>query len=531
MPDLERHLAGRTLVLLSNREPYEHVAPPADRGGPPTVRRPPGGLVSALDPTMQRTHGTWVAWGSGSGDRDAVGDDDRLMVPPEDPSYTLRRVWLDEGDVEGYYLGFANQALWPLCHMLLQHYDLRAEHWQRYVAVNARFADAVADEALRARRDPVIWVQDYHFAVAPAQIRARLAAHGRRAFLHQFWHIPFPPPDILRLLSADVASAVVGGMLGNDLLEFHTERHAMNFMDCVAHFVPGAELRREHRRLTVDGRDVHVGVFPISIDVERYEELARSPRAARAAAELRRRHAGPGRTLGVSVDRIDYTKGIPERLRALDQLWEACPDLRGCLTFLVVATPSRSELGSYQALEEEVLSSVAAINARWATADWTPIVLRHENVGAEELAAIYRAGDLCLVSSLQDGMNLVAKEFLACNVDEQGVLVLSRFAGAAEEIDGAVLINPFNVDAFVAGLRDAIAMPEDERRERMQGMRERLHDATIFDWMAGILARVDELAPPSARPERRLGRPGHSGCPGIAPADLPVGDAAPLAGP
>jgi trehalose 6-phosphate synthase len=300
MSEFEQYLRGRTLVLLSNREPYEHVA--AEDAAPeaaPTVRRPAGGLVSALDPTLQRTRGTWVAWGSGSGDRAASDAEGRLQVPPEDPRYTLRRVWLDEEDEEGYYQGFANSALWPLCHMLLQHLDYHEEHWERYRLVNARFADAVAEEAARAPGDPVVWVQDYHFALAPALLRERLAERAperaARAFVHQFWHIPFPPPDIFNLLPTEIHAELLGGMLGNDLVEFHTERYATNFMDCVAAFVPGAEVRREHHLVRHAGREVRVGAFPISIDVAHYERLARE--AAPAAAELRARYAGDGRCL------------------------------------------------------------------------------------------------------------------------------------------------------------------------------------------------------------------------------------------
>jgi trehalose 6-phosphate synthase len=495
MADFEHYLRERTLILLSNREPYEHAAP-GDAGGPPQVRRPPGGLVSALDPTLQRTRGTWVAWGSGSGDREAADAEGRLQVPPDDPRYTLRRVWLDEADVEGYYQGFANSALWPLCHMLLQHFQFRQEHWERYRAVNARFADAAAEEAARAPNAPAVWVQDYHLALAPRLLRERLAerdaAAAARLFVHQFWHIPFPAPDLFNLLPTETHAELLGGMLGNDLVEFHTERYAMNFMDCVAAFVPGAEVRREHHLVRHAGREVRVGAFPISIDVGYYEGLARE--AAPAAAELRRRYAGGGRCLAVSVDRIDYTKGMPERLRAIDQMFEQAPELRECVTTLLVATPSRSELASYQALEQEVLDGVAALNARWGTGGWQPIVLEHRNVPAAELAAIYRAADVCLVSSLQDGMNLVAKEFLACQLDERGVLLLSRLTGAAEEIEGAVLINPFNVDGFAAAIREALAMPGDERVRRMREMRAALHRATIFDWLEAVLARVDELA-------------------------------------
>ena len=497
MSEFEQYLRGRTLVLLSNREPYEHVAAEDDAPeAAPTVRRPAGGLVSALDPTLQRTRGTWVAWGSGSGDRAASDAEGRLQVPPEDPRYTLRRVWLDEEDEEGYYQGFANSALWPLCHMLLQHLDYHEEHWERYRLVNARFADAVAEEAARAPGDPVVWVQDYHFALAPALLRERLAERAperaARAFVHQFWHIPFPPPDIFNLLPTEIHAELLGGMLGNDLVEFHTERYATNFMDCVAAFVPGAEVRREHHLVRHAGREVRVGAFPISIDVAHYERLARE--AAPAAAELRARYAGDGRCLALSVDRIDYTKGMPERLHAIDRLFEEAPDLRGCLTTLLVATPSRSELESYQTLEQEVLDAVDALNARWGHEGWTPIVLEHRNVPAAELAGMYRAADVCLVSSLQDGMNLVAKEFVACQLDEHGVLLLSRLTGAAEEIDGAILINPFNVDGVAGAIREALAMPLEDRRRRMREMRDGLHRATIFDWLEAVLARVDELA-------------------------------------
>lgn len=484
----------RPLVLLSNREPYEHVR--ADRGI--DLRTPAGGLVSALDPTMRRMHGTWVAWGSGSADRETADETGRLIVPPDDPQYTLRRVWLDAADVEGYYLGFANSVLWPLCHLLVQHLEFRTEDWERYVAVNERFAAAVMDEvqcASAPRGDstslrPIVWIQDYHFAL----VADRLRRERSDLFIHQFWHIPFPPPDILRLLPTTVQQMLLRGMLGNDLLEFHTERHVQNFFDCVAAFVPGVEMRREHRRLYFEGRTVHAGAFPISIDVERYEALARGAEGAARTASLRRQYAGGERQLGVSVDRVDYTKGIPERLRALDRLWAEHPEFVGRFTFILVATPSRSDLAPYRRLEEEIAELVDDINQRFGQDDWLPIVLVSENVDADRLASLYRAADLCLVSSLQDGMNLVAKEFVACQVDECGVLVLSRFAGAAEEFDGdAVLINPFNLDSVVHGIRDALVMPASERAARMHDMRELLHRSSIFDWLDAIGARVREL--------------------------------------
>ena len=485
MTDVTPYLDGRTLILLSNREPYEHLA--GDSGV--HVRQPPGGLVSALDPTMRRTGGTWVAWGSGSADKATADEVGRLAVPPFEPAYTLRRVWLDESDIEGYYLGFANTVLWPLCHLLIQHFEFHREHWECYQTINARFANAVYEESLRASGTPQVWVQDYHFALVPSDLRRR----APNIFIHHFWHIPFPPPDILRLLPTGVPEALLRGLLGNDLIEFHTERYAHNFLNCVRAFVPDAQVRGETGYVGFEGRHIALGVFPISIDVAAYERLALTEESDARASALRQRYARGDRALGISVDRVDYTKGIPERLRALDRLWQESPELRGRFTMLVVATPSRTELTAYQNLQTEVLAAVREINERYGSSDWDPIVLIHENIHAELLAAIYRAADLCLISSLQDGMNLVAKEFVACQVDENGVLVLSRFTGAAEEIAEAVLINPFNVGGFADGIRQALEMEPGERRRRMRAMRTQLHKSTIFDWLAAILARCAEL--------------------------------------
>jgi len=492
MTDATRYLDGRTLILLSNREPYEHLAGPEGIH----VRQPPGGLVSALDPTMRKTGGTWVAWGSGSADRETADEVGRLGVPPFEPAYTLRRVWLNDADIEGYYLGFANSVLWPLCHLLIQHFAFHREHWDCYQTINKRFATAVHEEALRVSAAPQVWVQDYHFALVPSELR-RLSPD---IFIHHFWHIPFPPPDILRLLPTGVPEAVLRGLLGNDLIEFHTDRYAHNFLNCVREFLPDAQVRGESRRVFLDGRDISLGVFPISIDVESFERLALSEESDARASALRQRYARGGRALGISVDRVDYTKGIPERLRALDRLWQESPELRGRFTMLVVATPSRTELPAYQNLEAELLTAVKEINDKYGTNDWEPIVLIHENIHADLLSAIYRAADLCLISSLQDGMNLVAKEFVACQVDEHGVLVLSRFTGAAEEIDEAVLINPFNVGGFADGIRAALEMEPAERRRRMRAMRAQLRRSTIFDWLEAILARCADLMDRAARP-------------------------------
>jgi len=498
MLDPERYLADCKFILVSNREPYEHARGPAGL----SVKQPAGGLVSALDPTMRRIHGTWVAWGSGGADRESADGRGRLRVPPHDPSYTLRRVWLDAKDVEGYYHGFANRALWPLCHLLIQHLEYRSSFWERYRAVNVRFAHAVAEEAEQCDGRAMVWIQDYHFGLLAEFLRAMRPT----LFIHQFWHIPFPPPDILRLLPDGSHEALLRGLLGNDLMEFQTERHADNFLQCVDRYVPEAHVDADARTVRVGARTVHVDAFPISVDMENFESMARTPASETHVRTWRERYASDGRQLGVCVDRVDYTKGIPERLRALDYLWAHRPDLRGRVTFIFVCTPSRSSVAAYAALEQEVTNGVLEVNARYATPTWTPIVLVSDNVDAELLAAAYRAADLCLVSSLQDGMNLVAKEFVASQLDERGVLVLSRFTGAAEEADGALLVNPFNLDGFAATVSQALEMGRDERRRRMHRMRERLRRTTIFHWLDSILARAaaimaqQEPTPLSAAP-------------------------------
>lgn len=481
-------LARHSLIVLSNREPYEHIAPSGNKKEP-TVRVPAGGVVSALDPLLRSTNGVWVAWGSGSADREYADADGRLAVPPDEPSYTLRRVWLDTADVEGYYLGFANGTLWPVCHLLLQHLEFREEQWQRYVAVNRQFADAVLDEARRAPRTPMVWVHDYHFALVPEMLRERQP----RLFIHQFWHVPFPPPDVLRLVPVGVHDALIRGLLGNDVLAFHTVRFARNFLDCVEQFIPDAEVDFETLSVYYDGRKISLGVFPLGIDFAHYEALANAPDAVVFNDRVRTKYARRGRLLGISVDRVDYTKGIPERLRALETMWAETPELQDKVTMVFIATPSRMDIPAYQSLSAEVGARVAAINARFGNGEWTPIVLIEENLDAATLAGLYRAADFCVVSSLQDGMNLVAKEFVACQIEERGVLVLSRFAGVADEVDGAIVVNPFNVDGFVHGIREAVDMLPVERHERMHRMREQFRGATVWRWLDSLLAYAHEV--------------------------------------
>lgn len=480
MPQENQVELDRPLILLSNREPYEHI----HRGGSIDVRSPAGGLVSALDPILRRTQGTWVAWASGNADRMVADDFGRLSVPPDDPSYVLRRVWLSEDDVEGFYLGFANSALWPLCHLFVSMVDVRRSNWESYVRANRLFAAAVIQEVERVGGAPMVWVHDYHFALVPAQIRAMSPA----SLIHQFWHIPFPPPDVFGILPLGVQDSLLRGLLGNDLIEFQTDGYARNFVDCVSRTFPDAQCDTDRGLIDVHAHQTRVGVFPISIDVAEWERLAALPRTVALCGTLRDRYASGTRQLVVSVDRMDYTKGIIRRLRALEHMWDEDPERRGSFTMLIVATPSRTDIPVYARLEHDVLEQIARLNDEFRTLDWTPIVLVHDNVDADLLAAVYCAADVCVVSSLQDGMNLVAKEFVACRADGTGVLVLSRFAGAADELNAALLVNPFFIEAFADTLGRALDMPAEERSERMGQLRHRVANATIEDWLSSILA-------------------------------------------
>jgi alpha,alpha-trehalose-phosphate synthase [UDP-forming] len=483
-PLFRRLFPGRRFIVVSNREPYEHRW--SDEVGEIDVRRPAGGLTSALDPLMQALGGTWVAWGSGEADAAVVDPESRVRVPPEDPGYTLRRVWLTHHDIHRYYLGYANQFLWPLCHLRPDLTRIRSRYWERYRRVNRRFADAVIEEA--RNRDAAVWVQDYHLALTPLFIRAQRPD----LTLAHFWHIPWPPVDIFRL--GPQAPALLRGLLANDLMGFHLPAFADNFLRC-AERLAGAEVDWEGRTATLDGHTCSVRDFPISIDVAAYRRAATAPGVEEQLERLRKRYAPGGGMIGVGVDRLDYSKGLPEKLKALEFLWERYPELRERFTFVQVAVPSRSDIEAYDELAAKVDRQAWEINDRFGTGSWRPVHLIKQSLPSERLAVLYRLADVCIVSSLQDGMNLVAKEYVASQVDEKGVLVLSEFAGAAEELEQALLINPYAPEDFALKIRDALALPLEERRARIRalygGMR------TIFDWMRQVFAAWGELRVPA----------------------------------
>jgi alpha,alpha-trehalose-phosphate synthase [UDP-forming] len=474
---LRRALPERPFVVVSNREPYEHYwdETQEDVG----VRRPAGGLVAALDPLLRAVGGVWIAWGSGDRDREAVDAADRVRVPPEDPEYTLHRVWLNQQDIHQYYHGYSNQFLWPLCHLRPALTRTRAKYWERYQAVNERFAAAVLQDAAEQETAPAVWFQDYHLTLSPAHVRR----HRPDATLAHFWHIPFPPLELFRI--ASVGPDLLRGLLANDLMGFHLPLFADNFLRCVESLVPEARIDWQRRAAAMDGHTCHVRAFPISIDVEEFRAAAADGNGRDRVARIRARYAPGDMILGLGVDRIDYSKGLEEKLKTLDLLFESSAEFRERFTYVQVAVPSRTGIDTYDSLNHRVEQAVWTINDKYGTADWQPVILVKESLPMERLASLYRAADVCLVNSLQDGMNLVAKEYVAAQVDEPGgVLVLSKFAGAAEELDGAFEINPYDPERCAGDLRTALLMPAEERAARMRRLRASLR--TIYDWMGEI---------------------------------------------
>lgn len=473
---------ARPLVVVSNREPYLHNL---GANGEVTVTTATGGVAVALDALMRERGGVWIAHGAGTADRLVVDAADKVRVPPDNPSYDVRRLWIDDRTFAGYYGGFANEGLWPLCHVVDVRPKFRTDDWLAYRTVNAQFAAAVHQELGHA--DASVFIQDYHLALVAPELR-RLGREARTAL---FWHIPWPYPDRLRI--CPWSRELLQGLLGNDLIAFQLERDRRNFLLAVEEEL-GAEVDDEASRVDFDGRHSTVVSVPIGVDYDRIQQMATAAELAAETARLRSEFALSAPILGLGVDRLDYTKGIPERLAALDALVTLRPNLRGRLTFLQVGVPSRSTLERYAEVEHEIAQSVAALNQKHAVPGAPPlVVLSTSALGAFSLTALYRLAHFCVVSSLHDGMNLVAKEFVAARDDEGGVLVLSAMAGAAQELTDAVIINPYDVDAFARALAAAVDMPPGEQRRRMRAMRKIVAGRNVFSWASDILDGLESL--------------------------------------
>jgi trehalose 6-phosphate synthase len=487
---LKRHLQGEKVVIVANREPYIHEL---QSDGGTAVWHPASGLVTALEPVMHACSGVWVAHGSGSADRQVTDRKGHIAVPPGEQSYLLRRLWLSKEEEQGYYYGFSNEGLWPLCHVAHARPTFRTEDWHYYKTVNEKFADAACEEV--DSEDPIILVQDYHFALVPRLIRERLP----QAAVLMFWHIPWPNSE--RFGICPWRKELLQGMLGNSIIGFHTQFHCNNFMECVDRFLE-CRVDREQNAVVQHDRATLVRPYPISLEWPvHWLKTVPSPEECRANAfaELGLK---PDALLGIGVDRLDYTKGVEERFLAVERLLEQHVEFRGRFTFVQLAAPSRTLIERYRQLNETVEQVAARINKRFGQASYQPIILHKAHHEPPTVFRYYRAADVCYVSSLHDGMNLVAKEFVAAREDELGVLVLSQFTGAARELTEALIVNPYDTDEASAALATALTMSSPEQKERMRSMRAFLAEFNVYRWAGRMLVDAARLR----RRERLTGR-------------------------
>jgi trehalose-6-phosphate synthase len=474
------HLRDKQLVVVSNREPYSHLRSPE---GVRVVRNS-GGLTVALDAVAQAMGGVWVAHGSGTADRDFVDEHDHVACPPERPRYALRRLWLTDEDLALYYSGFSNGALWPLCHIAYVRPRFRLQDFERYRDVNMRFAEAVLEEV--GDKPAFVFLQDYHLALAARFLKER------RPDLQvaMFWHIPWPNPEVFRILPW--RKEILEGMLANDVLGFHIRAHALNFLETVNSEL---EARVVHERLAVQRgpRRTWVRNFPIGVNADEIAALVESAEVREAERAIREQLVLGDVRVFLGVDRLDYTKGIPERLAAFGRMLEKYPQWQGRVCFIQIGVPSRVELREYREVLQRTRERTRRINEKYRRAGGPMVHLIEANFDFRDLLPYYRMADVCAVTSLHDGMNLVAKEYLAACTDLEGALVLSPFTGAARELERSWLASPYDREGLADAYHAALSEPTESRRERLAALRETVFRYNIFDWAMEVFDTVQSL--------------------------------------
>jgi trehalose 6-phosphate synthase len=487
---LHDHLAGDEVLIVSNRQPYihnwndQHI----------DVQVPASGVVTALEPVMRACSGVWIAHGSGTADREVVDGRGHVRVPPDNPSYDIRRIWMSPEEEQGYYYGFANEGLWPLCHVAHVRPVFRSSDWEQYKEINERFALTAVEEA--KTDNPVVLVQDYHLALVPKMVRDHLP----NATIITFWHIPWPNPE--RYAICPWYREILEGLLGSSILGFHTRFHCSNFINTVDRSLE-TRIDWDSSTITYGGKRTAVNHYPISIEWPS-RALAQQPSVQSCRTHVRAVNGlSHSHRVGVGVERLDYTKGILERFLAVERLLELQPEWIGTFSFLQIAAPSRSKIEEYQQFMQQVVASAERINRRFGRDGYRPIHLRIEHHDSQEVATYYRGADFCIVSSLHDGMNLVAKEFIAARDDEQGVLILSQFTGAATELPDALVVNPYNIDQCAAALHLALTMPPTEQRARMRSMRGIVQEFNVYRWAGRMLMDAARMRQ-RARIERQM---------------------------
>ena len=486
----QREMGDYHLIVVSNRQPYVHELV----DGELHYAVPSGGLITALDPLMQESGGTWVAHGGGKGDWYAVDAQNRVLVPPDDPAYTLRLVWLTEQEEQGYYYGFSNEALWPLCHTAYTEPVFDQAAWESYKAVNQEFANQVLNEI--GGRPAAVFTQDYHLALLPRLLRDA----DPDVITGQFWHIPWPSPETFQICPWQ--EEIIDGLLGNDLLGFHIGAHCNNFLNTVARCVD-ARVDHDYSLISYKSERTLVRPFPISVDFEQIGNEASSSDVADEMERLTDELNLGDMVVGLGIDRIDYTKGIPHRLRAVGRFFEKWPEYVGRVVFIQAGVMSRTNIDAYQQLGDQIEQLVDDINGRFGRGGWQPIIYLPDDLPSPTLMALRRLARFFVVSSLHDGMNLVAKEYVASRFDEDGVLILSPFTGAAHELTDALIVNPYATEQFAGAVLDAVTMPREERRSRMVNMRAIVQENNIYKWAARLLVDLMQGTRRSKRPIMR----------------------------
>jgi trehalose 6-phosphate synthase len=471
---LHDHLAGDEVLIVSNRQPYIHNW----KDGAMEVQVPASGVVTALEPIMRACSGVWIAHGNGSADREVVDARGHVRVPPDAPSFEIRRVWITPEEENGYYYGFANEGIWPLCHLAHVRPVFRSSDWLHYKAINERFALAVVEEA--KTDNPVVLIQDFHLALVPKIVRDHLP----NATIITFWHIPWPNPE--RYAICPWYEEILEGLLGSSILGFHTRFHCSNFINTVDRSLE-TRIDWDGSTISYGGKLTAVNPYPISIEWPG-RALAQQPSVAECRRRIREIYQLPtDHRVGLGIERLDYTKGILERFLWVERLLELEPQWIGRFSFVQIAAPSRSKIEEYAQFRQQVEALAERINKRFGTDGYQPIhlLIRHHEV--RDVMMHYRGTDLCVVSSLHDGMNLVAKEFIAARDDEQGVLILSQFTGAATELPDAIVVNPYNIDQCAAAMHLSLTMPPTEQRARMRSMRGIVQEFNVYRWAGRML--------------------------------------------
>ncbi len=470
--------------IISLAEPYEHHY---TLDGV-ELNKPAGGLTAALDPILQKHGGTWIATATGDADWEFVNDSGTEIVPPENPGYELRRINLPHKLVQNFYYGFNHETFWPLLHTVFHRPDFESEYWEAYQQANSLYADAIIQEFDEDK--PFLWFQDFQLALAPRKVREKLN-HGRNLPMIHFWHVPWPPAEVF--YRCPWSKQILDGLLANDLIGFHTKKHAHNFLQTVDS-MEEAQVSLSEMAIEYKGNTTSVTHSPISVDFAEIDSLARSPEVEKEIENLKNSHYLQNRTVGLGIDRLDYAKGIPERLEAIDKMLSEFPRFKENFVFVQAGAPILSGVVDYRSLTHKVDSMVDEINQKHKKNSWRPIWFLRKKVGLPTLRALQRIADIYLVTSLHDGMNLVSKENIAADVERNGHLLLSKFAGAARELGEATLVNPYDTRELSESIQEGIDLSAGEKKQRMGKMREEVRENDIYSWLDKFLKKAGENA-------------------------------------